>query len=158
MHRKILATATLTLLLGCTASSPDQGGSTILQLSDGRSIDFGNDRGEYPRDGECDDPRFVGQGMATSLDNANIRGDASDCQRHFQSKNIRLVRTRSQVPLSQCRSIDYGNNSSQWSRDGECDDPRFTGPGVDNIMLINDLRADATDCRRLCDAGQVWLK
>jgi hypothetical protein len=45
------------------------------------AIDFGNDGGEYPMDGECDDLRFEGLGMANQVSNLNIEADASDCSR-----------------------------------------------------------------------------
>jgi hypothetical protein len=121
-------------------------------------IDFGNNSSEYANDGECDDPRFAGGGMASSLDARNIRRDASDCSQLLAAQRIRPARTRDQWQVSMCASVDFGNNSSQWARDRECDDPRFTGPGVDDILVPADLKADAADCRALCNAGQVWLK
>ncbi|MBD3676794.1 MAG: hypothetical protein HUJ27_00135 [Rhodobacteraceae bacterium] len=121
-------------------------------------IDFGVDSSQYAFDGECDDPRFAGGGMATNQDVDNIKRDASDCLKLYQAQRIRLARTRAQWDISQCRRVSYGNNSSQWSRDGECDDPRFTGPGVDEILLGEDRMADAADCRALCNSGAVWLK
>lgn len=122
------------------------------------NIQFGNDSGAHPNDGECDDPRFAGGGMASDLDARNIKGDATDCSRLYQAQRIRPQRTRDQWDTSMCRSIRYGNNSSEWARDNECDDPRFTGPGADDILLLEDLKADADDCRRLCYAGTVWPK
>ena len=119
---------------------------------------FGNDSGPYARDGECDDPRFAGGGMASSLDARNIMRDASDCAALYQAQRIRPQRTRDQWNTAMCTRIDYGNNSSRWARDNECDDPRFTGPGVDDILLAEDFKADAQDCRALCRAGAVWLK
>ena len=121
-------------------------------------IDFGNNTSEYANDGECDDPRFVGGGMATSLNNDNIGLDAADCMALIAASRIRLQRTRADWDPVQCRSIDYGDNSSRWARDGECDDPRFTGPGIDDIMLAEDAQSDAQDCRALCTSGEVWLK
>lgn len=121
-------------------------------------LQFGNDSGSFARDGECDDPRFAGGGMASDLDARNIMKDATDCSQLYQAQRIRPQRTRDQWNTSMCRSIRYGNNSSEWARDNECDDPRFTGPGADEILLLEDLKADADDCRRLCNAGAVWLK
>jgi len=54
--------------------------------------------------------------------------------------------------------IDFGDDSSQWANDDECDDPRFEGPGVHSILLDEDLLADATDCRTLFEAGQITLR
>lgn len=122
-------------------------------------VDFGNDSGEYPTDGECDDPRFTGEGMATAgLDQANIGKDASDCSKLYQADMIRLVRTKGESSIAECKTIDFGDDTSEWAKDAECDDPRFTGPGVDEILVPDDLMTDAQDCRALCESGEVWLK
>lgn len=121
-------------------------------------INFGTDTSEFANDNECDDPRFVGGGMANGLNNENIGRDATDCQTLFAAERIRLQRSRDQWDIAQCREISYGNNSSEWARNGECDDPRFTGPGIDEQMNFEDQMSDAADCRALCDSGAVWLK
>jgi len=54
--------------------------------------------------------------------------------------------------------IDFGDDSSVWANDGECDDPRFQGPGTHSILLEEDRGADATDCRTLYEAGQITLR
>ncbi len=54
--------------------------------------------------------------------------------------------------------IDFGDDSSIWANDGECDDPRFDGPGAHPVNFDDDIRADATDCRTLFEAGEIWLK
>lgn len=56
------------------------------------------------------------------------------------------------------QDIEWGDDSSQWANDGECDDPRFEGPGASPIMLDEDLKHDATDCRELYEAGRIQLK
>lgn len=45
-----------------------------------QAIDFGDDSGEYPNDGECDDYRFEGRGVGMRLSRATIGQDASDCR------------------------------------------------------------------------------
>ncbi len=52
-------------------------------------------------------------------------------------------------------AIDFGDDSSFWANDGECDDPRFAGPGASSYMDENDLYRDATDCQILYDQGLV---
>lgn len=121
-------------------------------------IDFGNDSGQWVHDGECDDPRFVGGGMAYDLDTNDIKRDASDCLRLYQAQRIRPVRLQSQWSTAQCRQVSFGNNASPYARDGECDDPRFTGPGTDSLLLGDDRMRDAADCRALCNAGAVWIR
>lgn len=51
--------------------------------------------------------------------------------------------------------IDFGDDSSRWAEDGECDDPRFTGPGMSSELEAADLGADASDCRAAYEAGTV---
>lgn len=58
---------------------------------------------------------------------------------------------------SMAYGIDWGDDSGKWSNDGECDDPRFSGPGTDSIMMEADRMRDATDCRKLFGEGRIWL-
>src|SRR5215216_6483862 len=53
--------------------------------------------------------------------------------------------------------IDFGDDSSEWSKDGECDDPRFEGTGSAAETLDADIRKDATDCSAAFAAGTVTL-
>ena len=58
-------------------------------------------------------------------------------------------------PASDPAEIDFGDNNSQWMNDGECDDPRFEGPGMAFIPLEEDRGRDATDCRELFERGLI---
>jgi len=51
--------------------------------------------------------------------------------------------------------IDFGDDSSQWAHDGECDDPRFSGPGSAAELAEADYFRDASDCRAAVAAGTV---
>lgn len=63
------------------------------------------------------------------------------------------------TPTSLMRSIDFGDDSGDWSHDGECDDPRFRGDGMAAPPLSDDdLRRDATDCRELFESGRITLR
>lgn len=54
-------------------------------------VDFGDDAGEWANDGECDDPRFEGEGMTeTMLLESDIRHDASDCRSAYEAGKLRL--------------------------------------------------------------------
>ncbi|MCB2065540.1 MAG: hypothetical protein KDE15_02740 [Erythrobacter sp.] len=59
-------------------------------------------------------------------------------------------------------SIDYGDDTSTWANDGECDDPRFenapNGTGMAAVLLEQDSGHDATDCRTLVEAGSIVEK
>lgn len=54
-------------------------------------------------------------------------------------------------------AIEWGDNTSQWANDGECDDDRFAGPGMADILVPSDRFHDAGDCRRLYEAGLIYL-
>jgi hypothetical protein len=49
--------------------------------------------------------------------------------------------------------IQFGDDSSEWSFDGECDDPRFEGRGMASALLDEDRFRDATDCRKLLEGA-----
>lgn len=53
--------------------------------------------------------------------------------------------------------IEWGNDDGNWSNDGECDDPRFAGPGTASTLVEIDRMRDATDCRQLFEQGRIWL-
>ena len=53
------------------------------------------------------------------------------------------------------QAIDFGDDTSEWAIDGECDDPRFDGPGAAKKRLEEDRSRDASDCLTLFGAGQV---
>ena len=144
----------------------DSGNIAFINAS---NLDFGDDESRWPNDGECDDPRFAGEGVAVKLDPRGFGHDATDCQTLLNNGSIEFIGgflsvvTPDNIPATDTSnqsaqvdtSINWGDDSSEWSNDGECDDPRFSGPGSAEILLDEDLEHDATDCRTLFDAGQI---
>ncbi len=116
-----------------------------------KNIDFGTNAGEWVDDGECDDPRFEGPGMAEQLVENDRMRDANDCAALFSAGQISLRSTQI------TKGFDFGDDSSEWANDGECDDPRFEGPGAALVLLEEDLGKDASDCRTLLGTGQISL-
>jgi hypothetical protein len=114
-------------------------------------IDFGDDSGTWPNDGECDDPRFTGAGVYTNANEENIRRDATDCREAFEAGTAVLIENAG------IEQFDYGSDTSRWANDGECDDPRFFGAGTNKKLLPEDERADATDCRTLVESGEIEI-
>lgn len=114
---------------------------------------FGDDASRWARDGECDDPRFEGVGMSEgfSLDD-DIGHDATDCRTAWRVGDITLAaRDDSDAP-------DFGDDASDWSKDQECDDPRFEGPGMTGTKLLDiDIGHDATDCKAQWDGDRIQL-
>ncbi len=126
----------------------------------GKYFSFGDDSGDYAHDGECDDPRFKGPGTAEQA--YSLGTDASDCREAYIAGriSIRDVYLPAYVlgaPYD-ASGIEFGDNSSQWAHDGECDDPRFEGPGVAATVLDEDIEADAADCRAAFEQGKAVLR
>lgn len=121
-----------------------------------KPVMFGDDTSEWANDGECDDPRFIGNGMTnTPLVEGDRFHDATDCQTAFDAGTIRLAPEATPGPAT---AIDFGDDSSTWSGDGECDDPRFGGDGMTSTVLLEtDRRRDATDCSAAFEAGTIYL-
>jgi len=54
-------------------------------------------------------------------------------------------------------NINFGDDSGRFSKDGECDDMRFAGPGMTDTLLIDsDIFHDATDCRAAYRQGRLY--
>lgn len=123
-----------------------------------QSINFGDDSGEYTNDGECDDRRFFGPGIAVDIDSDHIGRDATDCRRGFQAGTISLWNRAEAEAATSCARIDFGDDSSDFANDLECDDPRFEGMGSASILLSEDRGRDASDCRQLCEMGVLFIR
>ena len=121
-------------------------------------VTYGDDTSEYANDSECDDRRFMGSGIAMALDEADNGRDATDCEKLHRAGMVQLVDKNAGIAATDCDAIDFGDDSSEWSRDGECDDPRFDGPGTASIISLEDLLGDAKDCRSQCNNGRIWLR
>ncbi len=123
-------------------------------------VDFGDNRGDYVFDRECDDPRFIGAGMTgTPLLDGDIRADADDCYKAYVTGTVALKDAPPALPepfYGVYDGVDFGDNSGEWALDDECDDPRFSGVGMtDTALLDADIRADADDCYRAYIKGAL---
>jgi hypothetical protein len=128
-----------------------------------QEVDFGDDTSEWANDGECDDPRFTGTGMAAELEDVDIGKDATDCRTAYEAGDITLAEaapgaSATDTPVAtRPEDIDFGDDSSEWANDGECDDPRFAGTGMAAELEDVDSGRDATDCRAAFEAGTITL-
>jgi hypothetical protein len=129
------------LVMGCT-------GPTFAQ-----PINFGDNSSEWANDGECDDGRFTGPGLtSTPLLQEDVLADATDCRTAYQAGRLTLA------GVADDGTIDFGNDSGDWSNDDECDDMRFAGPGMTTTPLLqDDIMRDASDCRDAYSAGRLTL-
>jgi len=123
-----------------------------------QDVNFGNDDGEWSIDGECDDRRFFGAGMAASLSWEFIGADATDCREAFKAGTVQLWVPADAQAATQCNAIDFGNDNGEYPMDGECDDRRFEGPAVARILSPDNVKGDATDCSRLCSFGVISVR
>jgi hypothetical protein len=137
--------------------------STVLALSGAaparaQAIDFGDDSGEFARDGQCDDRRFRGATMANILGITEIGRDATDCQRGYEAGVLELWQPGAAQVATDCAVISFGDDSSDFARDGQCDDIRFEGIGAAELLIPVNTFRDASDCQRLCRFGVVALR
>ena len=115
---------------------------------------YGTDTSDFARDGECDDPRFVGErGPDPVLLSEDRFADASDCRAAVEDGSMRLADWEDDGSAPE---PDFGDDSGDYTNDAECDDPRFQGPGMTaTVLLEDDVRADATDCREAWERGDL---
>ena len=113
-------------------------------------IDFGDDTSRWARDRECDDPRFEGSYAGNTLLEEDLGRDATDCRQLYEAGLIRLFG----VDLVSGQ-VYFGDDSSEYAHDGECDDIRFSSNGMAWLLLDDKRGRDASDCRRLYEAGRI---
>lgn len=125
---------------------------------DASGIDFGDDSGSWTEDGECDDPRFVGEGMAGSTSQADLFKDATDCKALFESGDIRFSDKQYDPDLTVVDGTDLGDDSYRWANDGECDDARFEGDGMAITPHLEAIKKDRSDCSYGFQTGTLTLR
>ena len=115
-------------------------------------VDFGDDTSRWARDRECDDPRFEGNYAGGTLLEEDRGRDATDCRQLYEAGLIRLFG----IDLVSGQ-VYFGDDSSEYAHDGECDDIRFSGNGMARILLDDERGKDASDCRQLYETGRIQL-
>src|SRR5690606_25718143 len=98
---------------------------------------------------------FTGAGAAAELVDEDRLKDATDCRAAYEAGTVTLSEApedAAETPAGN-QKINFGDDSSEWANDGECDDPRFTGTGVARETLAADIGRDASDCRAAYEAG-----
>jgi hypothetical protein len=128
--------------------------TSIVNAPPIESIDFGDEAASIARNGECDDPRFRGRGMADAVSEAGSGHDASDCRVAYRQERIVLASAVQRYS----DHIVWGDDSGSFTRDSECDDMRFTGEAMASGELSPaQVKKDATDCREAYEMGTVDL-
>ncbi|NKB35310.1 MAG: hypothetical protein GKR91_19605 [Pseudomonadales bacterium] len=124
-------------------------------------IDFGDNSSVFSDDGECDDPRFEGSGMAGFTDESNTMRDANDCILLYMEGALTYLENGGQdssivqSTVVNNSGIDFGDNTSMFADDGECDDPRFEGQGPFALLTEGNIGHDANDCQEAYLAGAI---
>lgn len=54
-------------------------------------------------------------------------------------------------------ALDFGNDTDEYANDGECDDPRFQGSNMADVLLTTSIGKDAADCQAAFEAGENEL-
>ena len=131
----------------------------------GSAFSFGDDASRFSKDAACDDKRFSGAGMtSTPLLDSDVGHDATDCRSAYNINRLTYVGEggRGQAVAhgnDDLTRIQWGDDASKYSKDGECDDKRFTGPGMTSTPLLDsDIQHDATDCRAAYGQGRLSLR
>lgn len=122
------------------------------------AINFGDDSGDWPKDGECDDRRFYGGAMASSLGWEFVGRDATDCKAALGAGTVALWVEAQALATTQCTAIDFGDDTGPYPSDSECDDIRFEGRGTATVMNLENLGKDAADCSAQCTFGIIALR
>lgn len=133
-------------------------GLCVASTAAAQDINFGDDSGQSPRDGICEDRRFEGAAMALNLGWDNVGRDATDCSNAVDQGTASFWNMQDSIARTDCSAVNFGDNSSQYSNDGACDDPRFEGHGSAELPSDEYLGHDAVDCQRLCDFGLVFYR
>ena len=131
------------------------------ETNEAAAFDYGTDNSKYANDGECDDKRFVGEGMDKKLLEEDVSNDATDCRTMVESGALSIIPVYDPAYVANApydsKGINFGDNTSSYANDDQCDDPRFQGPGTASTLLDGDLRHDRDDCKKAYEAGTVIL-
>jgi subtilisin family serine protease len=139
------------------------GGVFWLTTDPTHAFSFGTNTSKYANDGECNDPRFTGEGMADrkKFDAESLHGDASDCSKLVLQGKVALI--AGLRPFGTLRDNDFGDNKGPTARNGKCEDPRFVGPGTSLSAGKGSTAAaapghDKTDCERAFNDGTAAFR
>ena len=124
----------------------------------GSDINYGADDGNYANDGECDDPRFIGPGTTADVDWTSAGRDATDCRQAVKHNTARYRFDPLNLILTDCDSVEFGHDSSDYANDLTCDDPRFLSFTAPGITVPQNVGKDATDCKQACSLSLLYQK
>ena len=160
---------TRTIVIALSAIFLGSGGVSSVAQTVYDEIDFGDDSSMFAKDGECDDPRFYDDEFGFFLDEDDEMADATDCLEAYKAGEIALggiansggsyieSLVEGAAETFDTSGINFGDDSSRWALDDECDDPRFEGENMSGVLLEEDEMADASDCKTAYEAGTIRL-
>ena len=123
-----------------------------------QTVSYGDDSSDWANDGECDDRRFAGSTISSEFANEDINRDATDCQNGVEAGTLVLWSLNDALKVTQCKAIDFGDDSGEYANDNECDDIRFEGSGMASSVGTESIGKDASDCSSFCDAGVIAVR
>ena len=97
---------------------------------------------------------ILGGAAMANVANSEVRDMSASSIRHGLA-SAAVFLSVSAVCIALHAQPDFGDNTSRWAYDGECDDPRFEGEGAADTLLEEDRGHDAADCRKLFEAGRI---
>ena len=119
-------------------------GTGAVQDQTGSAFEFGDDASPWARDGECDDPRFAGEGAAQTQLDSDTYHDATDCRSLFSMGLIRL--RDAPVPATVASHIEHGRLDAEDETlgSGEFIDI-YTLEGCTGDKVVIELRSEEFD-------------
>lgn len=108
-------------------------------------IDFGDDLSRWANDGECDDPRFNGEGSATTLVEADRYHDATDCRTLYERGAVYLVEDVRNAASGQGVTQRGRLDSSDPVLDGRGHVDRYSYQGTAGELVVFDLQSAEFD-------------
>ena len=132
----------------CKGESLDDVADKRAVIRPDPDIGFGAEDGRNGNDGLCHDRRFVGTGMSLPPWSPwDVEADKSDCRSAWRAGTIEL-RTPEALGIADISQIhddiDFGTDGGSWANDGQCDDRRFSGPGMASVQQAPGT--DRSDC------------
>ncbi len=145
---------TLTGSIAALSLVPFSAAQAEVHASEQASLELGDDSGEWAEDGQCDDVRFTGSGMAAVLLTDSIGKDAADCSAALEAGTISVDPMH--APPANDEAILFGDDVSKFAGDGQCDDIRFVSKeSAAMVYIAEDIGHDASDCRAAFEDGSV---
>jgi hypothetical protein len=113
--------------------------SAIATVAGTGEIDFGDDLSTWANDGECDDSRFAGEGMANSVVDSDLYHDATDCSTLYAAGRVTFTADTANASESGPARGSLDTSDATLSGYGYVD--TYTFDGAAGATAVLDLRS-----------------